>query len=150
MTMNWIHENPPHWDESKARLLGSAPDGSIKVPGHEIGDLMSGEWWRVDEDGAVAGYGWMDTTWGDAEVLLVVDAGRRGRGVGTFILDQLEREAGARGLNYLYNVVPARHPDRGGFAKWLEKRGFESKHEDLHRRRVSPGGRNSAGVTIRQ
>jgi N-acetylglutamate synthase-like GNAT family acetyltransferase len=57
--------------------------------------------------------------------------------VGTFILNQLEREAATRGLNYLYNVVATTHPDRDGTAKWLAKRGFEPSHdEESLRRRV--------------
>lgn len=134
--MRWIHENPPHWDEAKAAIVATAPPGALHIPQYAIGDLVSGEWWRVEQDTEVLGYGWMDTTWGDAEMLLVVDSTRRRRGVGTFILDHLEREAAARGLHYLYNVIPERHPDRDGIARWLENRRFEPDHGDRYVRRV--------------
>ena len=72
----------------------------------------------------------MDTTWGDAEILLAVAPGRQGKGVGSFILDHLDREASARGLNYMYNVVRTSHPDREGITAWLGKRGFARSHDD--------------------
>jgi GNAT superfamily N-acetyltransferase len=134
--VRWIHENPPHWDETKAAIAAAAPAGSLRLPDYAIGDLVSGEWWRVEDGGEVLGYGWMDCTWGDAEVLLVVDDASRRRGVGTFILDQLEREAARRGLHYLYNVIPEELPDREGLARWLENRRFEPDHGDRWVRRV--------------
>jgi GNAT superfamily N-acetyltransferase len=134
--VRWIHENPPRWDGAKARVLGSVPPGALKDLRHGTGDLLPGEWWRVEQDGEVVGYGWMDYTWGDAEILLAVDDPRRRRGVGTFILDQLEREAAQRGLHYLYNVVPQGHPDRDGIGRWLENRRFERAHDDRYMRRV--------------
>ena len=130
MGFSWIEENPPHWDEPKARIVGGAPKGAFEIGEHAQGDLVPGEWWRVEDDAGVAGYGWMDITWGDAEILLVVDPERQGAGVGTFILDHLEKEAGKQGLNYLYNVVRPTHPDREGITSWLTARRFEGGHED--------------------
>jgi ribosomal protein S18 acetylase RimI-like enzyme len=117
------------------------------------GDLVPAEWWRVEEDvqgspqaravhpggvravGAggprikqdrsrVVGYGWLDVSWGDAEVLIAIDPEHRGRGVGTFVLDRLEEEARQRGLNYLYNVVRGTHPRAAEVRAWLSKRRF--------------------------
>ena len=80
------------------------------APGAAIAD----EWWQVTgDDGKVAGYGWLDSEWGDAQITFWVDPARRGEGIGDFIVDHLEAEAAARGLNYIYNVVPASHPDPG-------------------------------------
>ena len=76
------------------------------------------------------GYGWMDCTWGDAEILLAVRAENGGRGVGTFILDRLEEEAATRGVNYLYNVVRPTHPERENVTRWLQGRRFEPSHDD--------------------
>ena len=76
----------------------------------------------------------------DAEILLAVDPEHRRAGVGTFILNQLEKEAATRGLNYLYNVVRPEHPDREGITAWLGKRGFARSHDDeTLRRPVHPG-----------
>lgn len=130
MSFDWIHENPSYWDNRKARVVGGAPAGIFELGDPATGDVMPGEWWRLEEDGTVLGYGWMDTTWGDAEILLAVgDDGRR-KGAGTFILDQLEVEAKARGLNYLFNVVRPGHPDRDGITAWLQARGFGASHDD--------------------
>jgi N-acetylglutamate synthase-like GNAT family acetyltransferase len=129
MSLQWIHENPPHWDAGKAAVIGGAGAGIFDFPKHASGDLIPGDWWRVERDGVVLGYGWMDTTWGDAEILLAVGGAARGGGVGSFILDRLEEEAAARGLNYLYNVVRPTHPDRDGITAWLEKRGFKESTE---------------------
>ena len=137
MRYGWIQESPPHWDRDKARILGESP-GAFGLGPYRDGDLLPGEWWRVEDGGSVLGYGFMDCTWGDAEVLLAVDATRRSEGVGTFILDRLEKEALARGVNYLYNEVRPDHPDPEGLTRWLENRGFRGSHADrLLRRSVA-------------
>ncbi|MDH3593059.1 MAG: GNAT family N-acetyltransferase [Planctomycetota bacterium] len=130
MNFEWIHENPSYWDASKQRIIGGAPDGIFRMDNVREGEVLPGEWWHVERDGKVVGYGWMDQTWGDAEILLAVDEGSRGQGVGTFILDGLEREARSHGLNYLYNVVRETHPDREGISAWLKARRFDAPHGD--------------------
>lgn len=137
MAYQWIHESPPTWDSAKETLLGGTPAGSFDLGRPEAGNLLPGEWWRLEEDGAVTGYGWMDCTWGDAEILLAVAAGRQNRGAGSYILDRLEAEAAERGLNYLYNQVPPTHPDPAGITRWLERRRFRAAGgERLLRRQV--------------
>ncbi len=139
MSLEWIHENPPHWDENKDVIVGGAPQGIFDLTNYRVGEVIPGEWWRVEDDGSVLGFGWMDATWGDAEILLAVPPRTQKRGVGTFILDHLEREAAKRGLNYLYNVVNPTHPDREAITKWLVGRGFEPSHDDESLRRRVPG-----------
>ncbi len=139
MGFDWIHENPPRWDAHKARIVAGAPQGIFEPHEHRDGELIPGEWWRVEQDGVTIGYGWMDTTWGDAEILLAVDPRQRKRGAGTFILDRLEREAASRGLNYLVNVVRPTHPQREAVTRWLCERRFSSTDEELLRRRVRSG-----------
>ena len=136
MSLRWIHENPPRWDESKAVIVGGTPAGVFKPEPRELGGLIGGEWWRVEDDGAVVGYGWMDCTWGDAEILLAVAESSRKRGVGTFILDRLEQEAAERGVNYILNEVRATHPDRAGITNWLEQRRFARASDGRLMRRV--------------
>jgi N-acetylglutamate synthase-like GNAT family acetyltransferase len=118
------------WDAPKAAIVGGAPEGIFAIGRSNSGDVLPGEWWRVEDGSGVVGYGWMEYTWGDAEILLAVAPERRDRGVGTFILDQLEQEAGARGLNYLYNVVRPTHPERQAVSDWLTSRGFVASHDD--------------------
>lgn len=137
MAFRWIHENPPVWDAGKARVIGAAPKGVFSLGAVSDGTVLPGDWWRVDDGAETIGYGQMDHSWGDAEVLLAVDPERQKGGVGTFILDRLEEEAHARGINYLYNVVPDGHPDHDGLTRWLKRRGFEpSKEGGLLRRPV--------------
>ena len=126
MSMSWIHESPAEWDGDKARIVGGASPGVFDPRYAEAseGSLVPGEWWRVERDGRTVGYGWLDVNWGDAEILLAVDASERERGVGSYILEQLAREARGRGLNYLYNVVPHGHPDPEPVTAWLTARGF--------------------------
>lgn len=139
MDLGWIHENPPRWDESKQAIIGGAPQGIFDLGKPELGQLISGDWWRVEEGGRVAGYGWMDAVWGDAEILLAVDPKSRGRGVGSFILQQLEREAAHCGLRYMYNVVRPTHPQRREVTRWLEAHGFRrSVDDDRLTRKVDP------------
>ena len=125
MALEWLRENPPHWDRHKAAIVGNAPPGVFDLGEHADGELISCDWWRVEEAGEVLGYGWMDVVWGDGEILLAVDPAHRKRGIGSFILDHLEHEAVSHGLNYLYNVVPSGHPDVEGVTRWLRERGFE-------------------------
>lgn len=129
MAFRWIHEHPAVWDADKARVVGAAPPGVFNLGAPSPGALLPGDWWRVDDGGGAIGFGQMDHSWGDAEVLLVVDPDRQRSGVGTYILDRLEEEARARGINYLYNVVPDAHPDRAGLTRWLQRRGFAASDE---------------------
>lgn len=139
MSLEWIHEAPPVWDDGKKAILGSAPPGVFDTRAHRAGQLIPGEWFRVEDDGVLVGYGWMDCTWGEAEISLVVRPDCQRRGVGTFILDHLETEAGRRRLNYLYNVVPATHPEPAALTGWLRKRRFDEAERDRLLRRVGPG-----------
>lgn len=137
MALVWHREPGAHWDQDKQRVIGTAPEGVLAVTASPPGAVLPGDWWRVEKDGQVIGYGWMDYSWGDAEVLLAVEPSRQSGGVGTFILDRLAEEAAARGLNYLYNVIPARHPDKEGLKRWLLQRGFVGSLEgDLFKRTV--------------
>jgi GNAT superfamily N-acetyltransferase len=142
MGLDWIQENPPRWDAAKAAIVGEVPDGVFELGEFAPGELIPGEWWRVESDGEVVGYGWMDCTWGDAEILLAVDPRRQGQGVGTFIVDHLEAEAAERGLNYLLNEVRPTHPDGEKVARWLAGRRFErSADGKLLKRLVHSGER---------
>jgi GNAT superfamily N-acetyltransferase len=136
MKLEWIEERPPTWDEGKERIVGEAPAGIFALGPFSPGDLLAGEWWRVEDAGRVVAYGWMDTVWGDAEVLVAVDPSEHGRGIGAFVFDQLEREAAERGLSYMHNVVRPTHPDAAEVTAWLERRGFKASSDGLLRRRV--------------
>jgi N-acetylglutamate synthase-like GNAT family acetyltransferase len=138
MNLRWIRESPARWDEDKARIVGAAPPGIFDTRYRDAkpGQLVPGEWWRVEDDGRVVGYGWLDIVWGDAEILLAADPAAHRRGVGSFILERLEAEAKSHGLNYLYNVVRPTHPRAAEVTRWLEKHGF----------RAGEDGRLSRGV----
>ena len=136
MALTWIHEDNPSWDAGKDRILGGAPAGVFDLSHLRQGSLAPGEWFRVEDGGAIVGYGWMDCTWGDAEVLLAVDPSARSRGIGAFILDGLEKEAASRGLNYLYNAVRPTHPDGEHVTRWLVSHGFAPSGDGLLKRRV--------------
>lgn len=130
-SFRWISESPARWDESKRTILGDAPAGIFDRRYRELsdGELLGGDWWRVEEEGKVVGYGWLDVVWGDAEILLAVAPEAQKRGVGTFILGELEREARARGLNYLYNVVRPTHPRAAEVTAWLQGHGFRASED---------------------
>lgn len=127
MGFSWVREDTATWDEDKARIVGGAAEGifDTRFGSAAPGSIVPAEWWRVEDGGEVVGYGWLDVTWGDAEILLATAEGARGRGVGAFILERLEDEARARGLNYLYNVVRPTHPEGERVSVWLVKHGFE-------------------------
>jgi len=139
MPLTWHRESPALWDADKQRIVGGAPAGVFQFGSMQPGAVVPGDWWRVEDADRVVGYGWMDHSWGDAEILLAVDPGRHENGIGTFILDRLEDEASARGINYLYNVLPEAHPDKAGLERWLVRRGFVPSQEGgLLKRHVHP------------
>ena len=133
--LRWIREDAPRWDADKERLFGPAGLAATALTPPAPGAPVADEWWRVvDGAGAIVGYGWLDSEWGDAEVTFLVAPGRRGEGIGEFIIDRLEAEAAARGLNYIYNVVPVTSPDPEWVTSWLVRHGFVAGDGDLRRR----------------
>lgn len=138
MSLAWIRESPPSWDREKAAILGAAPAGVFDFSRYRPGDLLPGDWWRVDRDREIAGYGWLDCNWGDGEILLAVAPRFQRHGIGGFILDALQKEAQVRGIYYLHNVVPAGHPDRAGLHRWLEAHGFADRGDGRLMRAVVP------------
>ncbi|HEU5265242.1 MAG TPA: benzoate-CoA ligase family protein [Jatrophihabitans sp.] len=137
-TLTWTREDAPRWDPDKDRLFGDVEIASVGLQRPAVGAAIADEWWKVsDAAGIVVGYGWLDSEWGDAEITFMVAPGYRGAGVGDFIVSNLEREAAERGLNYIYNTVPATHPDRRWITEWLTGHGFvASGAGDELRRRV--------------
>lgn len=131
MSLEWIRERVAVWDADKLGIVGEAPTGTFDRRYRELtqGDVVPGEWWRVESDGNVVGYGWLDAVWGDAEILLATASGAEGKGVGSFIVDHLKHEAKRRGLNYLYNIVRPTHPNAAETTAWLEKRGFKAAED---------------------
>jgi N-acetylglutamate synthase-like GNAT family acetyltransferase len=125
MTRRWIHESPAEWDAGKEAVLGGAPRGAFDLDALRRPGVLPGDWWRVEEDGRTLGYGFMDSVWGDAEILVAVHPEAQGRGVGSYVLERLEDEARACGLRYLYNVVRPTHPDAAEVRSWLEDHGFK-------------------------
>ena len=119
--LSWVREQPARWDADKKRIIGGAPAGAFdaRYADSPAGAPLPGDWWRVEQaDGQVVGYGWLDAVWGDAEILLATEIDRQGQGIGGFALDQLAREAAARGLNYIYNVVRPTHPEASTLTRW--------------------------------
>lgn len=131
MAMRWIHESPAYWDADKSRIVAGAGAGIFDptLVDQPEGALLPNDWWRAEDDGQTVGYGWMDVTWGDAEILLAVDPQARGRGVGTFILDRLEAEARERELHYIYNAVSPTHPQHDEVSRWLQDRRFSASED---------------------
>lgn len=132
----WVRETPARWDGAKAAVFGELDPGLFGIERADLDAPLGDEWWRVEDGTGVLGYGRLDESWGDAEILIVVGADGHGRGVGAFILDRLQHEAATRHLNYVYNVVPAGHPERGRVAAWLRRRGFTENTDGELRKRV--------------
>lgn len=126
--LHWVPESPAHWDEGKARIVGGAPTGVFDSRYRRLrqGELVPGDWFRVERDGRTVGYGWLDASWGDAEIQIATDPELRSLGIGAFIVDQLQHEAETRGLNYLYNLVRPTHPHLRETIDWFLKRGFKA------------------------
>src|SRR3954454_12029208 len=97
--LRWVHDEDPRWDDDRRRVFASVPEGVFGTVARQPGEPLSSDWWRVERDGRVVGYGWLDDVWGDAEILLAVDEGERRAGVGSVVMAPPERGAAARGWN---------------------------------------------------
>lgn len=134
---SWIPEPSPTWDADKNRIVGEAPAGVFDdtYTTLEVGDPAPGDWWRVEADGAVAGYGWMDVVWGDAEILVATAPEARGKGVGSFALAQLGKEAAGRGIGYVCNIVRPTHPAADDLRRLLHRNGFQDAEDGRLKKR---------------
>jgi ribosomal protein S18 acetylase RimI-like enzyme len=122
---HWQHQEHPVWDEDKQRVVGGQAAGIFSLS-HAPGQDLADDWWAAsDASGRIVAFGWMDVTWGEAEILLAVEPDARQAGLGSFVLDQLEHEAASRGLNYVCNVVAETHPDHDAICDWLGVRGYQ-------------------------
>jgi N-acetylglutamate synthase-like GNAT family acetyltransferase len=142
--LNWVKDDDAAWDADRERVFATVPDGVFRAESRTPGERLSSDWWRVEADGHVVGYGWLDDVWGDAEILLAVEESARGTGAGAFALARLEEEAAARGLNYVVNVVRDTHPDRDAVTAWFLAHGFTGTDDGRLRKRVGEpdvGGR---------
>lgn len=134
---DWRPEPQPcPYDHVKKAFFARLRDGAVHP--NPAGAYLPGTWWRLEEEGTLLGYGWMDVTWGDAQILLAVDPDARRGGHGKTILDHLEAEAHRSGLAYLFNTIPSDHPDPDGVRAFLTANGFEASGLDgnMLRRRV--------------
>ncbi len=136
-TLRWQRENAPCWDTAKDRAFGDTELASVGMTRARLGTAIADEWWCVTaDDGIVVGFGWLDSEWGDAQISFLVLPEVRGAAIGDFILGRLEHEAATRGLNYIYNEIPAGHPDPAWMRAWLVAHGFDEAGDGTLRRRV--------------
>jgi N-acetylglutamate synthase-like GNAT family acetyltransferase len=140
--LRWVKDDDPRWDADRERVFATI--GTDVFPGlpRQIGAQLPSDWWRVEGDGRVVAYGWLDDVWGDAEILLAVDEAARGTGAGAFTLARLEDEAAARGLNYVVNVVRDTHPDRDAVSGWFLAHGFTGTDDGRLRKQVGDRSRD--------
>ena len=91
MTLHWTKEDDPRWDAAKQRLLGPDELAAVGLGPPAPGAPVADEWWQVTgDDGEIAGYGWLDSEWGDAQITFWVDPARRGAGAGDFTETDLD------------------------------------------------------------
>jgi GNAT superfamily N-acetyltransferase len=122
MTLTWTKENSPRWDADKQELFDQAELAAVGLAMPPPGEPVANEWWRVTDGEELAGYGWLDSEWGDARITFIVAAGKRGRGVGDFILEH-----------------PETHPDGAWIRNWLSTHGVHEASRGQLRRQVTTG-----------
>lgn len=119
MSLTWIRESIPTWDADKARVLCASPQ--VLDPTWIGARLLPGAWWRIELEGEVVAYAWLDAVWGDGRAGVVVDPLHRGQGIGRELLEGVCAEATRAGLAY----VSLGAPDADGLVAWLATRGFK-------------------------
>ena len=138
--LRWVKDDDARWDADRERVFSTLGTDVFPELARHTGDRLPSDWWRVESDDGVVGYGWLDDVWGDAEILLAIEEPARGTGAGAFALARLEGEAAARGLNYVVNVVRDTHPDRDAVTGWFLAHGFTGTDDGRLRKQV--GGRS--------
>lgn len=136
MDLGWTADPAPSWDADRKRIVGAWPGSFPELATANDGAPLPGRWWSAERGAARMGFGWMDVTWGDAEVWLAVSPDMARTGVGSFILDRLVEEARKQGLRYMYNRIPPSHPDPSRLTSWLERRSFGLSGDGLYKRLV--------------
>lgn len=134
---DWRPEpQPVPYDDDKKAFFSALQDGVVRL--NPAGNYLPGTWWRLTAGDTTLGYGWMDVTWGDAQIMLAVSPEARRGGHGKTILDHLEHEAHEAGLAYMFNTIPGDHPDPEGVRVFLTGNGFEPSglDSDMLRKRV--------------
>src|SRR5260370_5607005 len=111
MGCTWTKESRPRWDADKQAAFDTVALASVGMKAPTSDTAIADEWWRVADDvGNLIGYGWLDSGWGDAQIAFFVTPRARGNGAGGVILNRLRAGAAARGLDYIFNLLPAGHP----------------------------------------
>jgi ribosomal protein S18 acetylase RimI-like enzyme len=104
--------------------LGLTADEVARLP-HEVGELR-----EVEEDGATAGYVWLELRERTLHMhALLLEPEFRGRGIGGRVLCELEEEFCDRADEIELGVEPGNVPamrlyERGGFERVGERLGF--------------------------
>lgn len=128
----WAETMPADAERIYAEL-GLNAEEVARLP-HEIGELR-----EVGEDGAVAGYAWIELRERTLHVhALLLEPECRGRGIGGRVLSELEDEFRGRADAIELGVEPGNEPAR----RLYERSGFERVGERLGflilRKRLSP------------
>jgi ribosomal protein S18 acetylase RimI-like enzyme len=119
----WAETMPADADRIYAEL-GLTPERVAELP-HEIGELR-----EVEEDGAVAGYAWIELRERTLHVhALLLEPEFRGHGIGGRVLSELEDEFRGRIEEIELGVEPGNVPalrlyERAGFERVGERLGF--------------------------
>ena len=146
--LRWVKDEDPRWDADRERVFATVPEGVFRTEQRTRGERLTSDWWRVEQDGRVVAYGWLDDVWGDAEILLGVEQDARGSGVGAFALTCIEEEAARRGLNYVVNVVRDTHPQRDAVDLWFRKHGFTGTEDGRLRKFVGDRARAAGAGAV--
>jgi ribosomal protein S18 acetylase RimI-like enzyme len=126
----WAETMPADADRIYAEL-GLTPERVAELP-HEIGELR-----EVEEDGAVAGYAWIELRERTLHVhALLLEPEFRGRGIGGRVLSELEDEFRGRIEEIELGVEPGNAPalrlyERAGFERVGERLGFRIMRKRL-------------------
>jgi hypothetical protein len=62
------------WDEDKKRIFNTANKGCFSFNNMELGMELVGNWWIFKtQKEKIIGYGWINTSQGDAEVSVIIN-----------------------------------------------------------------------------
>ncbi|MEH7515107.1 GNAT family N-acetyltransferase [Gottfriedia acidiceleris] len=113
------------WDIEKEIIFGKVEEGIFEFYNLELGNELNQEWWKlVGDNEEILGFGWINYKHGDFEFSLVVNQESRGYGIGSFIVEELERIAREKNFKEVLAIIKQSNPNSLKTMKWFYEKGY--------------------------
>ena len=124
--LHLIKEDNPIWNLEKNRIFTSIDQGTFEYNLKELGlgIALEHEWWKLVENKKVLGFGWINYTNDDFEISFVVYDDYTGKGLGSFIINELEKLGESKGYRKILAIVKETNPNSEKIIEYLYRKGY--------------------------